>query len=88
VDLERSTRSSPSTRRSLDVCYACGHLRTSHHGVVPPPCWARVSTMPDIESYHRDPCLWLGYTPDDGRGRWTFDGKRVSQSSGIGGSLQ
>jgi hypothetical protein len=89
VGLEHGTLTglSGDTRRPFDVCFTCGHLRTSHLDVVPPPCWASVSTRPDCESYWRSPCLCLGYTPDDGRGRWTFDGKRVRQDSAFGGFL-
>jgi hypothetical protein len=80
VDLERGTLSSLTgdTGPRFDFCYSCGHLRTSHHDPVL-PCGASVSTTTDSESYWRDPCPCEGYNPDDGWGRWTFDGKRQAR---------
>jgi hypothetical protein len=59
----------------LARCYVCGHLRTSH---LENRCSAPVSTVPDVESWHRDRCSCSGYYPDEGVGRWTLDGKRVN----------
>jgi hypothetical protein len=74
----------PGSRTHRDAsarrpCYACGHPRPNHRDVYAGywVCAASVSLLPDVETPSREPCPCEGYLPDDGSGRWAFDGSRV-----------
>jgi hypothetical protein len=81
MDLDRAGLVGITSRQGplFVTCHGCGHLRLSHREGADPPCMSSVSTMADVESWWRDPCPCAGYAPDDGHGRWTFDGRRMRE---------